>query len=107
MTNALESDEVKQLLRRLVELLEPEKTPKQELHTIREVAEILGRSPGTIYDWCRMERVKSVKRGNGRFISREEVERLQSSHCELAPPNLDKVPPSLKSKYSASQSVAS
>lgn len=97
--------DIKELLAALAkELDQPE---EKKLYSPKEAAKILGREASTIRDWIRMERVKSERRGRNVFIPHDELMRLKNSHCELASPNWLKVPPSLRPKFSASQSVAS
>jgi len=96
-----------ELIKRLFELLSEHTTsdPKQE-YSPKEVAKIVDRDVGTVRDWCRMKRIKCRKAGRRVLIPHDEVERLKATHCELGPPDPSKVPPSLRSKYPASQSVA-
>jgi excisionase family DNA binding protein len=68
-------------------------------YSVGETAEILNRARGTVYDWCRLERVHSIRRGGKRLIPAAEIERLKSSNFELLEPNLLKVPPSLRSRF--------
>lgn len=96
--------DIREILMKLVQELDNEK-PQQE-YSPKEAGKVLNREAGTIRDWIRMERVKSVKRGRNVFIPHDEIERLKETHCELLPPNPDKVPPSLKPKYCANESVA-
>ena len=107
MEGLMQTDEGKQLLRMLLEKLDSEDTPRKQLYTVHEAAKLLNRATGTVYDWIRLERVGCVRRGRRVFIPHDELERLRDSHCELLPPNPDKVPTSLKPKYSQSQAVAS
>lgn len=100
-----EPQEVAELLEQLLAMVKKSE-PTKQLYTPKEVAGMFHRAEGTIRDNCRMERIRSIKRGRSRFIPHHEVERLRNSHFELLTPNFDKVPPSLKPKYSASQSVA-
>ena len=97
------NERVIELLR---ELLSEQQCEVRQEYTPKEVAKMLNRSIGTVHDWCRMRRIKSRKAGCKVLISHDEVERLKASHCELAPPDPSKVPPSLRSKYPSNQSVA-
>ena len=51
----------------------------KEWYATEEVAEILGKAPFTVREWCRNRRVKAAKRDCGRGTSREWV----ISHAEL------------------------
>jgi len=48
-----------------------------------EVAEILGKAPFTVREWCRLSRIKGEKRGSGRgkyqswVVSHAELQRIQ------------------------------
>ena len=98
------SERLIEVLREL--LLEQPCDVKQE-YSPKEVAKAVGRDVGTVRDWCRMKRIDSRKAGRRVLIPHDEVERLKATHCELHPPDPSKVPPSLRSKYPQSQSVAS
>jgi Helix-turn-helix domain len=83
----------KEMVRRLVEaqgslddiqgLLDDQRTVKQ-WYTPVEVAEILGRKPFTVREWCRLGRINARKRPTGRGdadeweISHDEVERYRN-----------------------------
>lgn len=82
-------DLVDELLGRLVrietalEQLLRQKTVK-EWYTTEEVAEVVGKAPFTVREWCRHGRVNATKRDCGRgnskewIISREELMRIQT-----------------------------
>ncbi|HUY90313.1 MAG TPA: helix-turn-helix domain-containing protein [Pirellulales bacterium] len=61
-----------------LEQLLQQKTAK-DWYTTDEVAEILGKAPFTVREWCRNRRVKAAKRDCGRGNAREWV----ISHEEL------------------------
>ena len=96
-------ERVIELLREL--LREQEHDIKQE-YTTGEVAKIVDRDKRTVETWCRTERINALKRGRRWVIPHDEVERLKQTHCELLPVKLDLLSPSLRSRYSQSQSVA-
>jgi hypothetical protein len=56
----------------------------KDWYTTDEVAEILGKAPFTVREWCRHQRVKAMKRACGRgksqewIISRDELMRVQT-----------------------------
>jgi hypothetical protein len=56
----------------------------KEWYTTDEVAEILGKAPFTVREWCRLGRVHAEKRSTGRgntlewIISHEELQRLRN-----------------------------
>lgn len=58
--------------------------PMKEAYTVAEVAELLGKRPYTVRQWCRLGRVNAKKRPVGRGdtreweISAEEVERIKN-----------------------------
>ena len=56
----------------MVEQLLQQKTEK-EWYTTDEAAEILGKAPFTVREWCRKHRIKASKRDCGRGNSREWV----------------------------------
>jgi hypothetical protein len=66
-----------------LELLMTRQTIK-EWYTTDEAAEILGKAPFTVREWCRNHRIKAAKRDCGRgnskewIISREELTRIQT-----------------------------
>jgi hypothetical protein len=66
----------------LVVLVERQQRDK-EWYTTKEVADILGRSEYTVREWCRLRRVKAMKKASGRgmyqdwIISQEELQRIQ------------------------------
>lgn len=51
----------------------------KDMYTTEEVAQILGRQPFTVREWCRLGRVRAQKRACGRGLSKEWV----ISHAEL------------------------
>ncbi len=66
--------------------------PVEKSHyTPAEAAELLGRRPYTVREWCRFQRIHAAKRPTGRGdsceweISHEEIERIKS-HGLLPPP---------------------
>lgn len=61
-----------------IEQLLQQRTTK-EWYTTDEVAQILGKAPFTVREWCRNHRVKAAKRDCGRGNAREWV----VSHVEL------------------------
>jgi hypothetical protein len=86
VTNVENSEEVLRRLARIesqIMLLVSQRTVK-DFYTTDEVAEILGKAPFTVREWCRHGRVKAEKRDCGRgstrewMISREELERVQN-----------------------------
>ncbi len=62
----------------------PAREMRKEAYSVAEVAEILGKRPYTVREWCRLARVNARKRpcGRGRTedweISLEELERIRS-----------------------------
>ena len=58
--------------------------PKREAYSTKEVAEILGRKPFTVREWCRLGRVNAFKTDSGRGaddewrISQDELLRIQN-----------------------------
>jgi hypothetical protein len=66
-----------------LEQLLQQKTVK-EWYTTDEAAEILGKAPFTVREWCRNRRIKASKRDCGRgsakewIISHEELRRIQN-----------------------------
>jgi hypothetical protein len=66
-----------------IDLLVGQRTIK-DFYTTDEVAEILGKAPFTVREWCRHGRVKAEKRDCGRgntkewMISRAELERIKN-----------------------------
>ena len=57
---------------------------QKEWYSVAEAAEILGKSPFTVREWCRLDRINSMKRPCGRgnssewMISHREIERIQN-----------------------------
>ncbi|TWU20727.1 helix-turn-helix domain-containing protein [Bythopirellula polymerisocia] len=57
---------------------------QKEWYTVAEAAEILGKAPFTVREWCRLERINASKRPSGRgtssewMISHSEIERIQN-----------------------------
>lgn len=60
------------------------KCPAKECYTPAEVAELLGKRPYTVREWCRLERINASKRPSGRGeadeweIAAEEIERYRN-----------------------------
>ena len=58
--------------------------PKKEWYTPVEVAELLGKKPYTVREWCRLRRINARKRPGGRGeaaeweVSAEEIERYKN-----------------------------
>ena len=79
----------KEILDRLEELREP--APSRETYSPTEAAEILGKRPYTVREWCRLRRIKAKKRACGRGgaaaweITADEIERIRN-HGLLALP---------------------
>ncbi len=67
-------DRIEAILKQLLQ----QKTVK-EWYTTDEAAEILGKAPFTVREWCRNHRIKAAKRDCGRGNAREWV----ISHEEL------------------------
>jgi len=71
------------LLTQIHQMLSNQQVEK-DWYTVREVAEILGRSEFTVREWCRLNRVYADKRACGRghsqewIISSEELRRVQN-----------------------------
>jgi len=67
-----------------VQLSVERRAPIKESYTPVEVAELLGKRPFTVREWCRNERINATKRSTGRGdaleweISREELERIRN-----------------------------
>jgi hypothetical protein len=67
-----------------LELLVAQQTIK-EWYTTDEAAEILGKAPFTVREWCRHRRVAAAKRDCGRggakewIISHEELQRIKNA----------------------------
>ena len=65
---------------------------RKEWFTVAEAAQLLGKQPFTIREWCRLHRIEAKKRkcGRGRtsewVISSEEIERYLNEG--LLPPNV-------------------
>lgn len=63
-------------------LLVQQRTVK-DWYEVEEVAHVLGKAPFTVREWCRLGRIKAVKRNSGRgafpawVISHEELLRYQ------------------------------
>jgi predicted site-specific integrase-resolvase len=78
------STELEEVLRRLTAIEEGVRTlmgqrTVREFYSIAEFAEIVGRSEFTCREWCRLGRIKGLKKRNGRGLSSEWV----VSHEEL------------------------
>lgn len=64
----------------------------KEWYSPEEVAEVLGKQPYTVREWCRFRRINARKRPTGRGdakeweISHNELERIKS-HGLLPPPS--------------------
>lgn len=78
-------DEVKKISLAVQRLSEDaERATQKEWYSPSEVAELLGKAPFTVREWCRLGRVKVRKRPTGRGdakeweISLEEVERIRN-----------------------------
>ena len=76
-------EELEQVIAELRDLLLTQKTEKQSYDT-KEVANILGRRPYTVREWCRLQRVNAYKAQCGRGceeewrISHDELVRIQN-----------------------------
>lgn len=66
-----------------IDVLVSQKTIK-DWYTTDEVADIVGRAPFTVREWCRLGRLKAIKRLTGRgntlewIIGHEELQRLRN-----------------------------
>ena len=81
-------------------------TKRPEEYPPKKVAELAGVTPETVRNWVRWGQCAAVKRGKHLFITQEEVDRLSACGWVVGPADTSKLPPSLKRRYSASQSVA-
>ena len=76
-------EELEQVIAELRDLLLTQKTVKESYET-KEVANILGRRPYTVREWCRLQRINAYKAQCGRGseeewrISHEELVRIQN-----------------------------
>ncbi len=72
----------------------------KEWYSTDEVAEILGKAPFTVREWCRLSRVNAKKRETGRgnalewVVSHDELERIRN-HGLLPIPTFRHTPRSL------------
>jgi len=84
-------NELRDLLSKLLDRLETQK-PRKSAYTVAETAELLGKRPFTVRQWCRNNRVNARKRPVGRGatneweVSAEEIERIRN-HGLLPDPN--------------------
>lgn len=75
--------ELEQTIAELRDLLLNQKTVKDSYDT-KEVAQILGRKPYTVREWCRLQRINAYKAQFGRGaeeewrISNDELQRIQN-----------------------------
>jgi hypothetical protein len=75
-------DRLDERISQLCELLACQRTIR-DYYTPEEAAEVLGKAPFTVREWCRCGRVRAKKRGSGRgkyqgwVISHEELKRFQ------------------------------
>jgi hypothetical protein len=55
---------------------------EKEWYTVAEAADVLGKAPFTVREWCRHDRINATKRNTGRgralewMISHQEIERI-------------------------------
>lgn len=76
-------EELEQIIAELRDLLLTQKTVKESYDT-KEVANILGRKPYTVREWCRLQRINAYKAQCGRGseeewrIGHEELVRIQN-----------------------------
>lgn len=79
----LRMERMESLVIELADLVKARKTIK-ESYTTKEVADVLGKKPYTVREWCRLRRVKAFKAMCGRGceeewrITHEELERIQN-----------------------------
>ena len=60
----------------------------KEWFTTKDVAALVNRKPFTVREWCRLSRIHCKRRLNRKgqwYISKDEVERLIRTDCELLP----------------------
>lgn len=74
-------ERLERIERALAQLVE--KQTIRDFYTTEEAAQILGKAPFTVREWCRLGRLKAEKRDSGRgnaqewVIPREEMDRYQ------------------------------
>ena len=81
-------------LSRIEAALEGSNGPRfeKEWYTVAEAAEVLGKAPFTVREWCRHDRINATKRNTGRgralewMISHKEIERIINKG--LLPPRM-------------------
>lgn len=66
-----------------IRLSTPAREMRKEAYSVEEVAEILGKAPYTVREWCRLGRINARKRPCGRGncveweVTLEELERIR------------------------------
>lgn len=90
--------EASEILQKLKDIFSQDEIEK-DYYTCGEVAERVGRTVGTVRNWCRWGQIEVVKRGKRWRIPRRELRRLVESGCELNDPILENIPPSLRVRY--------
>jgi hypothetical protein len=101
----LDTPEGAELIRKtLAGVLQVASRPKE--YSPKRVAELAGVKPDTVRNWVRFGQCSADKRGKHVFIPQAEVDRLAACGWVVDPADVSKLPPSLRRRYSPSQSVA-